>query len=341
MKVYVIAFTKKGTELAETISNKLEHSMCFSMKTARDGITMVYSLSEWTKNAFEQAQCIVFVGACGIAVRAIAPYLKDKYQDPAVVVADEKGEFVISLLSGHMGQANAFTQKIAKAIQATPVITTATDVNGVFAVDTWIKQNGFICLHHEQSKNILKQISASLLEGKTICFDSIFYYDKLPKGLIASKHGEIGICLSVYKHNKLFQQTLYLIAPVLHMGIGCKKDTSLQQIEQAVFDVLEEENIAIEAIKAVATIDLKQNEKGLLSFCEQYQIPFHTFSVEQLLNVKGNVSHSDFVEQITGVDNVCERSALCSSQYDNIIVNKRVKNGVTVALAVENVKISF
>ena len=78
-----------------------------------------------------------------------------------------------------------------------------------------------------------------------------------------------------------------------------------------------------------------------MTFCEQYQIPFYTFSVEQLLNVKGNVSHSDFVEQITGVDNVCERSALCSSQYDNIIVNKRVKNGVTVALAVENVKISF
>ncbi|MEY8320697.1 cobalamin biosynthesis protein [Lachnospiraceae bacterium 46-61] len=341
MKVYVIAFTKKGTELAETISNKLEHFECFSMKVARDGITMVYSLAEWTQKAFEQSQGIVFVGACGIAVRAIAPHIKDKYQDPAVVVADEKGEFIISLLSGHMGQANALTQKIAKAIHATPVITTATDVNGVFAVDTWIKQNGFICLYAEQSKSLLKQISATLLEDKTIAFDSIFYYDKLPKGLTAAKHGEIGICLSVYRHNKLFQQTLYLIAPVLHMGIGCKKNTSFQQIEQAVFEILEEENIAIEAIKAVATIDLKQYEKGILLFCEQYQKQFYTFSAEQLSNVKGNISHSDFVEQITGVDNVCERAAICSAQNSNIIVNKRVKNGVTIAFAMETIQISF
>lgn len=341
MKIYIISFTKKGTELAETISNKLEKTMCFSMKIARDGITMVSSLSEWTQMAFEQADGIVFVGACGIAVRAIAPYLKDKYQDPAVVVLDEKGEFVISLLSGHMGQANTLAQKIADVIQATPVITTATDVNDVFAVDTWIKQNGFICLHEEQSKNIMKQISATLLEGKTVGFDSIFYHDKLPKGLIPAKHGEIGISLSVYKHNKLFQNTLYLIAPVLHMGIGCKKDTPVQQIEQAVFDILEEENIVMEAIKAVATIDLKQNEKGILSFCEQYQKQIHIFSSEQLSNVKGTISHSDFVEQVTGVDNVCERAALCSAENGSIIVNKRVKNGVTISLAMENKLLSF
>ena len=142
MKVYVIAFTKKGTILAEKICQKLEKAMCFSMKVAQDDIEIVTSLDNWTQRAFEEADGIVFVGACGIAVRAIAPYLKNKYQDPAVVVADEKGQYCISVLSGHIGNGNVLAKKVANITNGTPVITTATDVNGVFAVDVWAKENG-------------------------------------------------------------------------------------------------------------------------------------------------------------------------------------------------------
>ena len=121
MKVYVIAFTKKGTILAEKICQRLEKAMCFSMKVSQDDIEIVTSLEKWTQRAFVEAEGIVFVGACGIAVRAIAPYLKDKYQDPAVVVTDEKGQFAISLLSGHIGYGNALTKKVAEITNGTPV----------------------------------------------------------------------------------------------------------------------------------------------------------------------------------------------------------------------------
>lgn len=341
MKVYVIAFTKKGTVLAAKICQNLEKAMCFSMKITQDDIEMVTSLEEWTQKAFEKADGIVFVGACGIAVRAIAPYLKDKYQDPAVVVTDEKGQFVISLLSGHIGQANALSKKVAQIVNGTAVITTATDVNEVFAVDTWVKENGFVCLKPEKAKKAMKEIAAALLEGKTVGFDSMFYYNKLPKGLTAKKEGEIGISVSIYKQHKLYAQTLALIAPVVHMGIGCKKGISCEEIEEVVFSVLEEENIAMEAIEAVATIDLKQNEKGLISFCESYHKPLHTFTAEQLSDIKGSISASEFVEEVTGVDNVCERAALCSAQKGKIIVTKKAKNGVTVALVVKPIVLLF
>ncbi|NDO45570.1 cobalamin biosynthesis protein [Clostridium sp. MD294] len=341
MKVYVISFTKKGTLLAQKICQKLERAMCFSMKVVQDDIEMVTSLEKWTQKAFEEADGIVFVGACGIAVRAIAQYLKNKYQDPAVVVIDEKGQFAISLLSGHIGHGNALAKKVAEITNGTPVITTATDVNGIFAVDTWVKENGFLYLNKQKAQKAMKEISATLLEEKAVGFDSMFYYSKLPKGLVATKDCEVGISVSIYKQNKIFQQTLALIAPIVHIGIGCKKNTSFEEIEQCVFSVLEEENIAIEAIEAVATIDLKQNEKGLLTFCQSYQKQLNIFSTEELSAVKGDFTASDFVLEKTGVDNVCERAALCSAQNGKIIVSKRAKNGVTVALAMKTILLSF
>ncbi len=341
MKVYVIAFTKKGTILAEKICQKLEKAMCFSMKVAQDDIEIVTALDNWTQRAFEEADGIVFVGACGIAVRAIAPYLKNKYQDPAVVVADEKGQYCISVLSGHIGNGNVLAKKVANITNGTPVITTATDVNGVFAVDVWAKENGFLYLEQEKAKKVMKEISAALLGEKTVGFDSMFYCNKLPKGLVATKDCEIGISVSIYKQNKIFQRTLALIAPVVHIGIGCKKDTSFEEIEQSVFSVLEEENIAIEAVAAVATINLKQNEKGLLTFCQSYQKHLNIFSAEELSNVEGDFTASEFVLEKTGVDNICERAAMCSAQNGKIIVSKKAKNGVTVALAMKTMMLSF
>ena len=140
MKLYVIGFTQNGTALAKSICQKNNGAVCFSMKCEEEGVTRVFSLKEWTKTAFLEAEGIVFVGACGIAVRAIAPFLKGKYDDPGVVVTDEKGKFVISLLSGHVGGGNALAKRIAEQICGMAVCTTATDVNDVFAVDIWVQK---------------------------------------------------------------------------------------------------------------------------------------------------------------------------------------------------------
>lgn len=341
MKLYVIGFTKKGTTLAKKICEKMDDANCFSMKCQEEGITMVSSLKNWTEKAFQKADGIVFVGACGIAVRAIAPFLKEKFCDPAVVVVDEKGSFVISLLSGHVGKANMLTNKIAQKINGTAVITTATDINNIFAVDVWIKQKGFLYLKKEEAKKTMKWISATLLDKKIVGFDTIFEYDALPKGIQAKKEGEIGISLSIYHEKKKFEKTLFLIAPIVHIGIGCKKNISSQAVEEAVFGILKKENIPIEAVEALSTIDLKKNEKGILYFCEKYQKPLHTFSAEELSKAEGNFTASDFVKQTTGVDNVCERAAICSCDYGKLLLPKKVYNGVTIALAMKKMTISF
>ena len=172
MKLAIISFTAAGKDLSIRLSNALAQDSCmlFTTNKLADETVPSYGtdLNTWTGNAFSNYDGIVFISACGIAVRAIAPHLKSKTTDPAVVVADEKGQFAISLVSGHIGQANELTLSVAHAIQATPVITTATDVNGLFSIDSWASR------HHLFISNmkIAKEISARLLRG--------FPYMKIP-----------------------------------------------------------------------------------------------------------------------------------------------------------------
>ena len=121
-------------------------------------------LSEWTKGGFSADDALIFVGACGIAVRSIAPYVRDKFQDPAVVCVDEAGQFVIPLLSGHVGGANRLAEMVASGIGAVPVVTTATDVEKKFAVDVFAKDHGFVIT----DRKLAKEISADILAGEPV-----------------------------------------------------------------------------------------------------------------------------------------------------------------------------
>ena len=127
-----LAFTSKGLALARKLAAAQPGAVA---RCGENGVT----LANWTAAQFAQSDAIVFVGAVGIAVRAIAPHCRSKATDPAVVVLDECGRFAIPLLSGHLGGANDLARRLAKACGAVPVITTATDANGVFAVDEWAK----------------------------------------------------------------------------------------------------------------------------------------------------------------------------------------------------------
>ncbi len=341
MKLYVIGFTQNGTALAKSICQKNNGAVCFSMKCEEEGVTRVFSLKEWTKTAFLEAEGIVFVGACGIAVRAIAPFLKGKYDDPGVVVTDEKGKFVISLLSGHVGGGNALAKRIAEQICGTAVITTATDVNDVFAVDIWVQKKGYFCQQREEAKNVMKDISAALLDKKTVGFYTPLKYTSLPKGIEAKKEGKIGMTVSVYNEIRPFEKTLSLIVPAIHIGIGCRKNIPPKAVEEAVFLALSEQSIPIEAVEAVATIDLKQYENAIVEFCEKYQKPLHIFTKEELSALEGDFTPSSFVKQTTGVDNVCERAAVCSSLGGDLLLAKTAKKGVTIALAMKKTILSF
>ena len=305
------------------------------------------SLGEWTERSFREADALLFISSTGIAVRSIAPFLQDKFKDPAVIVVDEKGKFCISLLSGHVGGANALTARIAEAMQSIPVITTATDLNRKFAVDLFAKERALWI----SSRSYAKEISAAILAGYQIPFYTGYetqgtYPPELfavpftqrseaaidmrscdPEAFEAAlesrdfcedekrsclrEDGKIpGICISADYGKKPFERTLYLVPKVLSVGIGCKKNTPQALIEEAFQECMRKHQLFEEAVFAIASIDLKKEEAGLWAFAEAHAFPFVTYSAEELQEVPGEFTASAFVKKTTGVDNVCERAAM-------------------------------
>lgn len=307
------------------------------------------SLRDWTGRRFAESDAIIFIGACGIAVRSIAPFVSSKKTDPAVVVIDEQGKFAISLLSGHIGGANELTEEISNLLHATPVITTATDINNKFAVDVFAKTNG--CYISDMT--MAKEISAALVNGNSVGFASDFpWVGEIPKELQlldeedeTKEKPEMGIYVtnSYLKHP--FVHTLYLIPKIITLGVGCKKDTPADTVEKVVRKACDELLIPSVSMELVASIDLKKEEQGILEYCKERNLPFETYSAEQLKEVEGSFAESKFVEETTGVDNVCERSAILGSskhgEKSNLILRKYAEDGVTAALARRKWSVQF
>ncbi len=353
MKLAVISFTRKGEDVCEKIINALKSAgMDGSGYTGRKtGIanpvlqTVSGSLSDWTRTQFSCCDGLIFIGAAGIAVRLIAPYLKDKFRDPAVVVVDETGKFSISLLSGHVGGANRMAEWTAKVLGAVPVVTTASDVRGRTGIDVWAEDHDFAIT----DRKLAKEIAAALLDGEKIGFFSDYPITPPDEtGYAVSMMHRLNIwvtcCIRGVPDIQTLQQKpepngqtssfLRLIPKVLVLGIGCRRDMQMEHIETAIRKIFEEYDLDIQAVFSMASIDLKKEETGLLQTAAGLGIPFITYSSEELAAVQGDFTESGFVRQVTGVGNVCERAALCSAGTGGrLIVKKQVYHGVTVAVA--------
>ncbi|MBQ8507408.1 MAG: cobalamin biosynthesis protein [Clostridia bacterium] len=278
---------------------------------------------------FSTVDALVFVGACGIAVRAIAPHIRSKATDPAVIVADELGKHAISLLSGHIGGANALARRIASAIGAEPVITTATDVNRRFAADEWAARNGL----EIASMQAARKFAAEILKRDLPLKCDFPIRGELPGGLFPGEGGGCGLLISC-REDKPFDLTLHLIPRILHIGIGCKRGTPAEQIRAAADIALR--GISRRAIASAASIDVKADEAGLLAFCAEEKLPIRFYSAEELRAVEGDFSASAFVQGAVGVDNVCERAAMLDAGGGaSLIIRKTCAGGVTIALAQE------
>ena len=283
---------------------------------------------------FAESDALIFVGSCGIAVRHIAPFVKDKRKDPAVVVVDELGNHAIALLSGHIGGANRLTRFIAAKIGAEPVITTATDINGRFSVDTWASEEGYVI------DNIFtaKRFSGAILEKDLPVASDFRLSDPLPEGLYRGETGELGLFIG-YRDVSPFETTLRLFRKVLYMGIGCRKGTPKEKIEYAADKVMKENGLAWAAVAGIATIELKKDEPGLVKFAKEKGLEIEDFTAEELGSLEGDFTPSEFVKSITGVDNVCERAALFMT--DRLIVKKTAIDGVTIAVGIDDVGVKF
>ena len=283
---------------------------------------------------FQWADAMVFVGSCGIAVREIAPHVERKDTDPAVIAVDELATFCIPLLSGHIGGGNDLARNLAQFLGALPVITTATDIHKKFSVDAWAARQGL----HIASLTAAKHISARILESPVPIVSDFPIVTGLPGGTVTGASGELGICISC-KVKEPFSETLLLVPPVLHLGIGCRRGTTCAAIEKAVSQVCQENGIHPRAIRLVASIDLKADEEGLLEFCEKRNLPVAFYTAAQLRSVPGAFTASERVLRVTGVDNVCERAAMVGAE--TLLVKKYAMDGVTVAIAQEYWEVRF
>ena len=325
------------------------------------------SLQEWTGNQFETREGLIFIGAAGIAVRAIAPWVKDKRTDPAVVVIDDSGRFSISLLSGHLGGANGLAEETAKLTGGIPVITTATDIHGRFAVDNFAKEQGLWI----SDMKTAKAVSADVLAGEPVGFFSDFpAAGSVPEGFTQKESCKRNVWITVKRYpenhdslcgraparesggpdsfSKLYLpeggEVLRLVPRIVILGIGCKRGTEKERIEAAVEEALSRWNIEPESAAAVATIDIKKEEAGLLSYVREHGLSFQTYPAERLLQAKGEFSPSSFVKEITGVDNVCERAAVSLVEDlggGRLMMRKQAGGGVTVAAAVRDWKVKL
>jgi cobalt-precorrin 5A hydrolase len=251
-------------------------------------------------------------------------------------------------LSGHLGGANALAHLAAEILDCQPVITTATDLNGRFAVDVFAKENGCKILDLVAAK----LVSAALLAGESVGFYSeIPCTGTVPKGLLlcdrdgmpedGSQKPTVGIAVTAEKDCLPFEKTAVLVPPIYVMGIGCRRGREADAIQKAAMDCLDGLQLYPEAVSALASIDLKKEEEGILALSDAWGVPFLTYPEEDLLAVPGDFTPSAFVKKVTGVENVCERSAVLASGGGTLTAKKAAADGVTTALARKNGGIRF
>lgn len=392
-RVLLITCSVRGYATMQKLAKKLENISGAEIITkvkceALPEVSMKGTVKACVDAYFEQVDAIVFVTASGIAVRSVAEHLTHKSKDPAIVCMDECGKHVISLVSGHAGGANALTQMLADVMWATPVITTATDVEGRFSVDDYAREHNLVVTDWAKAKAISAEVlvtgakpvwvdeaAGSQEEEKNACEIRM---EQKSTGIDVGKiendgcKNEVDGCengidgcgnrinvqrLQIGSHQVIITpkdvpvdaQTLQLIPRCIVAGVGCKKGTPVDKIEHAVQDAFAKTGLRMEALCAVVSIDLKKKEAGLLEFCETRNVPFKTYAAEELQAVPGTYSASEFVSGVTGVDNVCERSAVKyasehgmnqgeqllgrQAKHGELLLRKQAYGGVTVALA--------
>ena len=326
--IAVIAFTRNGCRLGQRLAEQLGGELYVPTRFTEEFSAQPYGeLSRWTAEQFRKKNDIIFVSAAGIAVRSIAPFVRDKLADPAVISVDELGQYAIPLLSGHVGGGNALARRVAEVAGGVPVISTATDLNGRFAVDVWAKMNHLAICERER----VREISSALLDGKSVGFCSEYpAFGQLPEG-VSGGDSDLGFAVTDRPDFNPFPRTLHLLPKNLAVGIGCKRNTRQEHLEAVLSQIFREYNLDLQCVCQVGTIDLKRDEEGLLALCKNRGWPINFYTAEELMHAQGSFSSSEFVERTTGTDNVCERAAALMGK--TLIVPKQVREGVTAAVS--------
>ena len=314
-KVKIYSFTKTGELLADKICG-IENNIfrCEKLLFEKEENNRI------TEELFYKNDAHVFIGATGIAVRKIAPFVADKKTDPAVIAIDEKGEFIIPILSGHMGGANELAKLIADNLNGTPVITTATDVNNINAIDKIVSERRLTML----PSNAANVINPKLLKGEKI---KVFIDRDIE--VVKDTFGIYELSSEANCDVIIKNITKYII------GVGCRKNTDISVFENVLNSTLNKNGISHNEIDRIVSIELKSEEKAILSYADKYKIMFETYSKDELNSVCGEFDESDFVKEVTGVSNVSERACVYAGNMlgrGEYVLKRKAIDGITISI---------
>lgn len=355
MKIAVVAVTKNGITLAEQTAallagmGKYEPILHLPGKFSLlsiEGQRHPYRkpLRELFGELFAEYEGIVCIMALGIVIRLAAPHLRGKTTDPAVVVMDELGRNVISALSGHWGGANVLAADIARGLGANPVITTATDVNGLPAIEMVARERGWLIEPFE----MVKKLNADIVNGKKVVI-----YSEVPLGLESDEHIEVRdfaeysparredhrIVLVTNRMAKSFPSGTAFVRPKnLCVGIGCRRGVTAQEVKNAISAALEESGRSIGSVHLLASVDIKYDEQGILEAAGEMGLPVRFFDRDQISGIfrekEKELSFSQLVNEKIGVGGVCEPAAILGAGNFPKLVMPKLRHGrVTVAIA--------
>lgn len=333
----VIYFTDEGEKVKEEIVKLYATDLCLSLDGRKnDARSFIF-------DGFKYHNPIIFIGALGIAVRMMKDLSQDKLKDSAFIVMDERKRYVIPVLSGHMGGAIELSYDISKRLGSEAVITTATDVEEKFSVDTFARINHLKI----KNKEMIKKVSAKVLDGKEIRIaipkDSSIIGEPWDKvSIIKYEQEEVLADVLITEDDSLElckNKEMLVMNPARYIfGIGVRKGKTFEEINEFIIDNGVSRQWMEDNILYFTSIDLKAKEEGLLNLASFYHTELITFNAMELSKIKGDFKESEFVKETVGVSNVCERAAsLLASRLDKNFDNKLYKektagNGITFAI---------
>ncbi|NPV91091.1 MAG: cobalt-precorrin 5A hydrolase [Firmicutes bacterium] len=354
MKICVFAITRQGSSLAREVKDRMRAEgrrveLFIWKEHARESEgehPIGGDLADKVGECFRRFDGMVMIMASGIAVRLIAPHLADKRRDPAVVVMDEKGSFAISLLSGHLGGANRLARELGDLLGAVPVITTSTDVNQTLALDELARERGW----RVENPEVLKKVSAALVNGERVLMlaDSPRCLEPLPRpdnldlveldgaDRVPPGNNQGYRAAAVISTRDAVPElpvpTLVIRPAAVVVGIGCRKGASRESIIEAVAGGLKKADRSPGAMRCLATIDLKQDEPGLLAAAESLGLPLLAFERRRIAEIEDRFPSSEWVKSRVGVGAVCEPAAYLAGKNPFRVLGKTRFDGVTVSV---------
>jgi len=343
--IALFCLTPGGVALAERLNAALPITCFTSTRLQKAGfLAFDGGFATALREAFSDFSALVFIGAAGIAVRVLAPMINDKFRDPAVIVIDERGQHVISLLSGHCGGGNALACQLAGILGADPVITTATDVNGLAALDTLALQ---LDARMADFRGAVKAVNQLLVSGKRVGL----WCDAPWRGELAGcdTRGFTGVkdlarlpdlaalvCITTRVELPAPGLALFKLVPKrVVAGIGCRRDTPVARLEKLLQQQLLAYGFDPLALRAIGSVTLKGDEEGLIGLAQRLNVPFQLFTPDELRPHEHRFAASEFVRRTAGVGSVSAPAAWLMSQGQLVGETLR-EQGVTITLGVSN-----